>query len=237
VVLELARLRDKYAPDRYWFVDDVFTISKAWLQEFQLLLREHKVKISYECITRADKMDEEIIELLKETGCYRVWIGAESGSQKVLDLMDRRVKAGYVREMITMSQKAGIETGTFLMLGYPGETIADIDESLNHLQQANPDLFTLTIAYPIKGTAFYEDIRKTLKVPSSLNWGEYSDRDLDFKRTYSRGFYRHAIRYLHHSMSAFNHGKRINPFSLHHLKDLAIARISRIIMTFYTQTT
>lgn len=233
VVMELANLSEKYHPDQFWFVDDVFTISKSWLQEFLYHLRHKKLVIRYECITRADKMDEETVELLKDSGCYKVWIGGESGSQKVLDRMDRRVTTEQVRDMINCSKKAGIETGTFLMLGYPGETRKDIDQTVKHLKLANPAHYTLTLAYPIKGTAFYEEVVTKLKMPFSTNFGEYSDRDLDFKRTYRRGFYTHAIRYIYHEMKAFTqepYPKRISPFLIRH-KSISI--ISRLIMSFY----
>lgn len=233
VVLELKRLVEKYNPDQFWFVDDVFTISKSWLVEFSDHLRKNKLKIRYECITRADKMDHDIAQLLKETGCIKVWIGGESGSQKVLDRMDRRVTAEQVREMIQTSKTAGMETGTFIMLGYPGETRKDIDETMNHLKTSNPDHYTLTLAYPIKGTEFYDEVSTRLRMPVYTNFGNYTDRDIDFQRTYQPAFYKYAIRYLHHEMEAFNRkhiGKHLSPFYLkHHL----IALLSRFIMSFY----
>lgn len=233
VVMELARLNELYHPDQYWFVDDVFTISKKWMQDFLHHLQKNNLKIRYECITRADKMDEETVNLLKETGCFKVWIGGESGSQKVLDRMDRRVSAEQVREMIIMSKKAGLETGTFLMLGYPGETLGDIVETLHHLKLAHPDHFTLTLAYPIKGTAFYEEVATTLREPISGHWGDYSDRDLDFRRTYKTGFYKHAMRFLNHQMAAYSYKSVKERLSFLFIKHWLIARFSRVIMTLY----
>jgi anaerobic magnesium-protoporphyrin IX monomethyl ester cyclase len=233
VVLELSRLLEKYHPDQFWFVDDVFTMSKSWLEEFLHHCRNSKLEIRYECISRADKMDEEIVGLLKDSGCIKIWIGGESGSQKVLDRMDRRVTAQQVREMIMVCNKAGIETGTFLMLGYPGETLADIDETVKHLKTSNPDNYTLTLAYPIKGTAFYEEVRTSLRMPVFTNFGDYSDKELDFQRTYKPAFYKHAIRYVHHELEAFNQKpslKRISPFFLKHK---LIAFMSRTLMSFY----
>jgi anaerobic magnesium-protoporphyrin IX monomethyl ester cyclase len=233
VVIELSRLAKQYHPDQFWFVDDVFTMSKSWLQEFLHHSRQNKLEIRYECITRADKMDEETVELLKDSGCFKVWIGGESGSQKVLDAMDRRVRAEQVREMIITSKNAGIGTGTFLMLGYPGETREDIYETVKHLKTSNPDQYTLTLAYPIKGTTFYEEVSTSIRMPVFNNFGDYSDRDLDFMRTYRRAFYTHAIRYIYHEMKAFNqkpYVKRISPFFIKHK---LIASMSRFIMSFY----
>jgi radical SAM superfamily enzyme YgiQ (UPF0313 family) len=139
-------------------------------------------------------MNEDVISMLKESGCYRVWIGAESGSQQVIEFMDRRVNVDQVREMIHLSEKYGLETGTFIMLGYPGETEKDIEETINHLKRSNPDYFTITLAYPIKGTEFYQEVEADLN--NSFNWNLNTDRERVFKRTYSQKYYRHALRRL-----------------------------------------
>jgi len=192
VVEELLILKDEYNPDTIWFVDDVFTISHRWLSGLNEELKKNKLKIKYECITRADRMSEEVIKIMKETGCFRVWIGAESGSQKIIDAMDRRVKIEQVREMIILSKKYGIESGTFIMLGYPGETEKDIEETIIHLKKSNPDLFTITVAYPIKGTEFSEEIEANQL--NNFNWEKQTDRDRDFIRTYPRKYYNFAVR-------------------------------------------
>lgn len=192
VVEELAHLKHDYNPDSLWFVDDVFTISHKWLTSFRDELRKQNLIIPYECITRADRLSEEVILTLKETGCFRVWIGAESGSQKVIDLMDRRVDVNQVRDMIKLTKKHGIEAGTFIMLGYPGETEDDIEETIHHLKESNPDHFTITVAYPIKGTELYQEIEALQTV--KLDWSTSTDRQVDFKRTYSRKYYDYAVK-------------------------------------------
>ena len=192
VVEELLQIKETYNPDSLWFVDDVFTISHRWLTAFRDELKKAGLIIPYECITRADRLNEEVISLLKETGCFRVWIGAESGSQKIIDLMDRRVDVNQVRDMIRLTRKHGIEAGTFIMLGYPGETEADIEETIHHLKESNPDHFTITVAYPIKGTELYQEIEaiRTTK----LDWSTSTDRQVEFKRTYSRKYYDYAVK-------------------------------------------
>lgn len=194
VVDEIILLQKKYDFDLIWFVDDVFTISHKWLEAFHDELKARHVKIRFECITRADRLTEPVLGLLKSAGCFRVWIGAESGSQRILDAMDRRVDAKQVREMIQAARKTGIETGTFIMLGYPGETEADIVETLQHLKVSNPDLFTITVAYPITGTGLYEEVAR--EIHSELPWEKRSDRDLDFPRSYPRRYYDFAVRWV-----------------------------------------
>lgn len=192
VIEELRMIKDDYDPDTIWFVDDVFTISHKWLSAFYDELKKNNLKIKYECITRADRMNEEVIKTLKESGCFRVWIGAESGSQRIIDAMDRRVKVEQVREMINLSRKFGIEAGTFIMLGYPGETEKDIEETINHLKKSNPNHFTITVAYPIKGTEFFQEIETSQL--SAFEWEKNTDRDRDFIRTYPRKYYDFAVR-------------------------------------------
>ena len=189
---ELELIQKEYNPDTLWFVDDVFTISHKWLNEFNETLKQRNLKIKFECITRADRMNEEVIKLLKDAGCFRVWIGAESGSQKVIDLMDRRVDVDQVREMIKLAQKYGIQAGTFIMLGYPGETEDDIEETIRHLKESNPEYFTITVAYPIKGTELFAEVEAVQT--NNFNWDSNSDRDREFKRTYNRKYYDFAVR-------------------------------------------
>jgi len=198
VVEELQWIQQHYEVDSFWFVDDVFTVSHNWLAEFVTVIKEARLRISYECITRADRMNETVIHQLKESGCFRVWIGAESGSQKVIDLMDRRVEVGQVREMIRLSRSKGLEAGTFIMVGYPGETKEDIYETLHHLKTSNPDHFTITIAYPIKGTPLYEEVEdRFINAPDFSN---STDRDIDFRRTYSKAYYQRAIQMINSEM-------------------------------------
>jgi len=191
VVAELRDIQHKYNPDTIWFVDDVFTVSHKWLTAFADELDKQKVSVKFECISRADRMNAEVIRLLKKAGCFRVWIGAESGSQKIIDAMDRRVSVHKTREIIRETREAGIEAGTFIMLGYPGETEEDINETIHHLKVSNPDHFTITVAYPIKGTRLYDEIED--RQTKDLEWNKSTDRDRDFKRTYPRKYYKYAV--------------------------------------------
>ncbi|GEP49654.1 Mg-protoporphyrin IX monomethyl ester oxidative cyclase [Flavobacterium noncentrifugens] len=191
VAQEMKMLKDKYNPDAIWFVDDVFTISHKWLTAFHEEVVMQNAQIRFECITRAERLNEEILKLLKEAGCFRIWIGAESGSQKVIDLMDRRVDVNHVKKMIQDTNALGIETGTFVMVGYPGEDENDISETIQYLKEANPTHYTITIAYPIKGTSLYDEIEKDILVKP--DWEQSTDREIDFKRNYPRKYYDYAV--------------------------------------------
>ena len=208
VVDEIQWLQKNYQFDMIWFVDDVFTINHKWLYEFAEEIENRKVVVSYEIITRSDRVNEEVLQLLKQSGCFRVWIGAESGSQKIIDAMDRRVKVEQVRETIKMVKTYGMEAGTFIMLGYPGEEESDIKETLHHLKYSNPDYYTITVAYPIKGTPLYSEVENIFT--EELPWETSTDRDIDFKRRYKRSYYTQAIKWINNEMLYLNHKKDMN---------------------------
>lgn len=211
VVEELMEIKRNYHPDNIWFVDDVFTVSHIWLKAFRDEVLEKQAVVPFECITRADRLNEEAMMLLKEAGCFRVWIGAESGSQKILDAMDRRVDATQVQQMIRLANAKGIETGTFIMVGYPGENDEDIVQTLHHLKSANPDIFTITITYPIKGTALDQEV-EAIKKPLQ-DWKITTDRQSDFLRTYPSLYYKLAVRWIINSM-ALHKGNPKGKFSI-----------------------
>ena len=198
VAEEILWLQANYRFDMIWFVDDVFTISHNWMKEFASVISERKIKVQYEVITRSDRVTEEVLLLLKQSGCFRVWIGAESGSQKVIDAMDRRVKVEQVRETIIRVKANGMQAGTFIMLGYPGEEESDIIETLNHLKYSDPDHYTITLAYPIKGTPLYTEVQNIFT--DELPWETSTDRDIDFKRRYRRNYYDQAIKWINQEM-------------------------------------
>lgn len=195
VAQELKHIKETYKPDMIWFVDDVFTIHHKWLKEFAEEVKKLDAVIPYEVISRADRLNEEVMKILKASGCFRVWVGAESGSQKIIDAMDRRVDVMQTREMIKLAKQHGIEAGTFIMLGYPGETKEDIQETIEHLVQSNPSQYTITIAYPIKGTELYNEVKNEF-LDQHLEWETSTDRDIDFKRTHPKQYYQYAIQWV-----------------------------------------
>lgn len=222
VVAEIKLLQSEYSFDTIWFVDDVFSISHRWLKEFRDEILRQGIRVRYECITRADRLNEEVIRFLKESGCFRVWIGAESGSQKIIDAMDRRVKVEQVRDMIQLSKSQGLQTGTFIMVGYPGETEEDIEATISHLKLSDPDLYTITVAYPIKGTPLYAETESMFIDPQP--WESSTDRQIDFHRTYSRRYYEYAIRRVYNEVAYYKKRKSqvagFSSLTKHKLKSL-----------------
>lgn len=220
VAQELGMLKTQYNPDTIWFVDDVFTVSHKWLRGFHEEVIKQDAIIPYECITRAERINDEVLQLLKESGCYRIWIGAESGSQKIVDAMDRRVDVGTVQSAINNANALGIETGTFIMLGYPGEDKEDIKQTITHLKKSNPTHFTITVAYPIKGTSLYNEIESD--ITQQPDWETSTDRDIDFKRTYPRKFYDYAVRKV---VNEVNYHKALQQMSFRNITQISKYKI------------
>jgi len=211
VVAELALLRKEYNPDAIWFVDDVFSVSHKWIRDFHTETIKQKTVIPFECITRAERLNDDILQLLKEAGCFRIWIGAESGSQRIINKMNRRVDVNVVKNIIQKANSLGIETGTFIMVGYPSETEADINQTIHHLKESNPTHFTITVAYPIKGTDLYAETEKDFT--KKLDWQSTTDRDIDFKRYYPRKYYDFAVRKIVNEVMFYKEiskGKKMN---------------------------
>jgi radical SAM superfamily enzyme YgiQ (UPF0313 family) len=194
VVAEILHLKKDFGVEALWFVDDVFTVSHKWIANLHGEFTKHQLTIPFEIITRAERLNTSVMQQLKEMGCFRIWIGAESGSQRIIDKMDRRVTLETVQEMMQLTQKMGMEAGTFIMVGYPGETHEDIKATMEHIEKCSPDLLTITRAYPIKGTDLYAEIEQEITV--KLDWNTSTDRDIRFKLPYSDAYYENAIRYL-----------------------------------------
>jgi radical SAM superfamily enzyme YgiQ (UPF0313 family) len=194
VVDEVEHIVDTYHPDLLWYADDVFTINHKWLFEYAAEMERRGFHLPFETISREDRLNEEVVQTLARLGCYRLWIGAESGSQKILDLMKRRTKADRVRDMVHLLQKYGIEVGMFIMLGYEGEERSDLEATVEHLKAAGPDTFLTTVAYPIKGTPYYTSVAD--KVIARQAWESGSDRDYTIAGRHSPRYYEFATRWM-----------------------------------------
>ena len=191
---ELEWLINRYQPEMGWMADDVFTIHHGWLFEYAAELKRRGIRLPFECISRADRLNARVVDTLAELGCFRVWIGSESGSQRILDAMERGVTVEQVQSAVRLCRSAGIQSGMFLMWGYEGEDLADIEATVDHVKKTDPDIFFTTVAYPIKGTPYFSDVAD--RVDSQKAWREGSDRDFRIRNRHSRQFYRFADKLL-----------------------------------------
>jgi radical SAM superfamily enzyme YgiQ (UPF0313 family) len=177
-----------------WISDDVLTINKKWTQDFVREVKARNAQHPYECLSRVDLVDYETLKGLRETGCFRIWYGAESGSQKVLDSMSKGTKVEQVREAARITQELGMQAGFFILLGYPDETTADIRMTIDFLKQTRPDVVGTSVAFPINGTEFYERVEN--QIIADDNWSSRNQNKLLFKGKYPRLYYWFAARWL-----------------------------------------
>ena len=197
VAEEVEWLIAHYRPDMLWMADDVFTIHPGWLFEYAAELKKRGIQIPFECITRADRMNEKIAETLREMGCMRIWIGSESGSQRILDAMQRGVTVEQVQTAVELCRRNGIQSGMFLMWGYEGEELSDIEATVEHVRTCKPDIFFTTVSYPIRGTPYFQKVADRLV--SLKPWAASSDRDYKIRGRHSRRFYQFADQLLRNS--------------------------------------
>lgn len=208
VVDEVAWIIERYHPDQLWYADDVFTVSHPWLTRYLSELRQRGLPLlPFETITRADRLQSEAaVDALRDLGCYRVWIGSESGSQRILDAMQRGVTVEQVRRAARLAQSRGIEVGMFLMWGYEGEELEDIAATVEHVKETNPEIFFTTVSYPIKGTPYFDAVSERVELP--IAWMDASDRDYLIRGRRGRDYYRLADTWLRAEVEAFRLGSR-----------------------------
>jgi len=204
VVDEIEWLLNRYSPELLWIADDVFTIHHGWLDQYAAEMARRGIRIPFECITRADRVNPAVADTLARLGCMRVWIGSESGSQRILDAMQRGVTLEQVRTASSLCREAGIQTGMFLMWGYDGEEIDDIEATIDHVKRCQPDVFFTTVSYPIKGTPYYE--RVEAKLVSIEPWNVSSDRAYRIRGRHSRKFYQFADELLRAEVAGVDPG-------------------------------
>lgn len=196
VVRELKYLKEKYSYDHIWFCDDIFGLRRNWVIEFAELVKKEGLQLRYKIQSRADLLvQEKYVEALAASGCESVWIGAESGSQKILDAMDKGTTIAQIKEANRLLKQYGIKPAFFLQFGYPGETMQDIRNTINLLTECLPDDMGASVSYPLPGTGFYESVKKDFT--NKTNWTDSDELALMFNNTYKADFYKQLHRYVH----------------------------------------
>ena len=226
VVEEIAWLAQRFAPDHLWIVDDVFGLKPGWVEEFAQLLNDCGLHVPYRCLMRADQVTAGVAKALAASGCRMLWMGAESGSQKVLDAMEKGLRVDDIRNASRLLKAEGIEVGVFLQFGYPGETWNDIEATLKLTREIEPADIGVSVSYPLPGTGFYERVRQDLGVKQ--NWVDSADLSTMYKATYAPEVYRRVHGLVHHehrarkSASALSAvARRPSSFRARHLRKAA----------------
>jgi len=198
VVKELQLLKANYQFDHIWFCDDIFGLKPGWVKEFADLLEKENLQFRFKIQGRVDLLlQENNIKDLARAGCENIWMGAESGSQKILDAMEKGTTVPQIYEATRLLKKNGIHPSFFIQFGYPGETKEDIEKTIKMINELLPYEIGISVSYPLPGTGFYEKVKTQLK--EKTNWTDSDELALMFRNTYQPAFYKQLHRYVHKS--------------------------------------
>ncbi|MCH7964069.1 MAG: B12-binding domain-containing radical SAM protein [Bacteroidetes bacterium] len=196
VVEEIMQLINNYSVDHFWVCDDIFGLKPGWVQRFRNLVKEKNLKFTYKIQSRVDLLlQEDTIDALAESGAETVWVGAESGSQKILDAMEKGTTVEQIHIATKLLKSKGIKTAFFLQFGYLGEQKEDIQKTIDMVLELLPDDIGISVSYPLPGTVFYEKVKDELK--TKANWTDSDDLAVMFRSTYPPKFYKKLHRYVH----------------------------------------
>jgi anaerobic magnesium-protoporphyrin IX monomethyl ester cyclase len=198
VVAELKLLKEQFNFDHIWFCDDIFGLKPGWVKTFADLTEKNNLKFRFKIQARADLLlQEDHIRDLARSGCENIWMGAESGSQKILDAMDKGTQVAQVYEATRLLKANNIHPSFFIQFGYPGETKEDITRTIDMINTLLPYEIGISVSYPLPGTGFYEKVKAQLQEKS--NWTDSDELALMFRNTYEPTFYKQLHRYVHKS--------------------------------------
>jgi anaerobic magnesium-protoporphyrin IX monomethyl ester cyclase len=195
VAMELRLLKDRIAPDHIWFADDIFGLTAGWLSDFAREVTRLDARTPFMIQSRVNLMRPGAVEALAEAGAQEVWLGVESGSQKILDAMEKGSSVQEARDATRNLKARGIRTCWFIQLGYPGENWDDITLTRDLIRAEMPDDIGVSVSYPLPGTRFYELVRAQLG--ERHNWEDSDDLAMLFQGTYDTQFYRAVRDALH----------------------------------------
>jgi len=196
VVAEIKQLKDEFQVQHIWFADDIFGLKPGWLERFSVLIEQGDARLPFKCLSRADLLIRPgEVEALHQAGAQTVWLGAESGSQIILDAMDKGTTVEQIRQARRLLGDAGIRACFFLQFGYPGETRSQIEETLQLVRDTAPDDIGISVSYPLPGTKFYQSVRTLMG--DQQNWQDSNDLAMLFPGAYSTAFYRQLHRVVH----------------------------------------
>ncbi len=195
VAEELARLRREVAPDHVWFADDIFGLTPAWIEAFGEEVRRRGARIPFMIQSRVNLMRPAAVAALAAAGAEEVWMGVESGSQAVLDAMEKGSTVQQARDATRTLKAHGVRACWFIQLGYPGEGWPEIVQTRDLLREERPDDVGVSVAYPLPGTRFHERVAEELGV--KRNWADTDDLAMLFHGTYTTPFYRRVRTLLH----------------------------------------
>ena len=206
---EMGYLKHAFHPDHIWFADDIFGFHANWVSAFADRLRSNDGMVPFTIQTRADLATEPMASALERAGCMEAWIGAESGSQRVLDRMEKGTRVDKLIDARRRLGRHGIRVGFFIQLGYLGEELSDLLATRELIARAAPDDIGVSVSYPLPGTRFYEQVKAQLG--GKTHWRDSGDLAMMFRGTYDSAFYRRVRDLLHEQVALQQSGAPSSP--------------------------
>ncbi len=210
VVAELRLLRERYAPDHFWFCDDILGLKTRWLAAWADAVVEAGLPTPFLCQTRADLMTDENVRALRRAGATEVWLGAESGSQRILDAMEKGISVDQTRAAVARLRGHGVRVGLFLQFGYSGEGWSDVQATRALVRNLLPDDIGVSVSYPLPGTRYHAQL--AAEIGKKRNWTESNDLDPLVKGRFSTGFYRTLSRVVHAELRVLRGARALKSF-------------------------
>jgi anaerobic magnesium-protoporphyrin IX monomethyl ester cyclase len=196
VAEEITYLINNFGVNHFWMCDDIYGLKPGWVQEFRDIVKSKKLKFKYKIQSRVDLLlQEDTIQALAESGAETVWVGAESGSQKILDAMDKGTNVKQIYEATRLLKKNKIRPAFFLQFGYLGEEKEDIQKTINMVLNLMPEEIGISVSYPLPGTKFYDKVKEQLK--GKTNWTDSDELAMMYKGTFTPSYYKKLHRYVH----------------------------------------
>lgn len=202
VAAEICELKEVFGVQHIWFGDDVFALNHHWMQQFADEIEARQCALPFKIQSRADLMTPSTVASLKRAGCSEVWMGVESGSQKVLNAMDKGLRLTEVVDARKRLAEENIRACYFLQFGYPGENWEDIQQTIELVRNTRPDDIGISISYPLPGTPFYERVRE--QIGAKRNWTDSDDLCTMFCAAYTDEFYMALRKALHAEVDSWN---------------------------------
>lgn len=231
ITKHIAFLKEQYGVTNFWMCDDIFGLKPNWVQNFNIELKKKDLTITYYIQSRVDLLlKEDTIDALAESGLKEVWVGAESGSQKILDAMDKETKVEQIYEATRLLKKKNVKVAFFIQFGYLGETKEDIAKTVAMIKELLPDNLGISVSYPLPGTSFYEKVKDDLQLKA--NWTDSDDLAMMFQGTFNSKYYKKLHRYVH---KEYRKSQAISNFKAFFKNPLSLSKnaIRSMILYFY----
>lgn len=196
VAAEMVELKQRFTPDHVWFADDIFGLRADWVQRFAAELQARGGGLPFTIQTRADLVSEAMAQALADAGCREAWLGAESGSQQVLDAMNKGTTVAEIHQARERLRAVGVRVGFFIQLGYLGEGLDELLQTRRLIEEARPDDIGVSVSYPLPGTRFHEQVKAQLG--AKTHWDDSADLAMMFRGSFDSEVYR-AVRDLLHA--------------------------------------